>query len=113
MDAYTVGYKRPPLETRFSKGESGNPLGRPRKLPETERNLLEISMDKLIQIRDGDVVRTITRRRAMVEGYARAAANGDLEAIKALIILRRYAMGGFKGRRTITQFLDKDGKIKK
>jgi hypothetical protein len=113
MDAYTVGYKRPPLETRFSKGKSGNPLGRPRNQPQTERNLLEISMDKLVQIRDGDVVRSITRRRAMVEGFARTAANGDLEAIKALIILRRYAMGGIKGRRIITQFLDKDGKVKR
>ncbi len=27
---YAVGYGRPPLETRFHKGQSGNPGGRPR-----------------------------------------------------------------------------------
>ena len=27
---YNVGYKRPPQETRFKKGQSGNPKGRPK-----------------------------------------------------------------------------------
>jgi hypothetical protein len=28
---YTTGYGKPPLHTRFRKGQSGNPAGRPRK----------------------------------------------------------------------------------
>ena len=32
MDAeYKIGYRKPPLETRFNKGVSGNPAGRPRR----------------------------------------------------------------------------------
>ena len=27
---YKVGYKKPPLHTRFQKGQSGNPRGRPK-----------------------------------------------------------------------------------
>jgi hypothetical protein len=27
---YAVGYGKPPVETRFQKGQSGNPQGRPR-----------------------------------------------------------------------------------
>ena len=33
---YRVGYGKPPLETRFKKGQSGNPGGRPRRA----RNLM-------------------------------------------------------------------------
>lgn len=29
-DAFDVGYKRPPKHTRFKKGQSGNPKGRPK-----------------------------------------------------------------------------------
>jgi len=34
--AYQVGYGKPPLHTRFRRGQSGNPGGRPRR-PATER----------------------------------------------------------------------------
>ena len=28
---FPIGYKKPPLETRFKPGQSGNPSGRPKK----------------------------------------------------------------------------------
>jgi hypothetical protein len=28
---YATNYRKPPLHTRFKKGQSGNPRGRPRK----------------------------------------------------------------------------------
>ena len=28
---YEVGYRRPPIETQFKPGQSGNPKGRPKK----------------------------------------------------------------------------------
>ena len=31
MSKYDVGYKRPPVHTRFKKGKSGNPAGRPKR----------------------------------------------------------------------------------
>jgi hypothetical protein len=42
-DDYTVGYGRPPLETRWKKGESGNP----RKKPRRQENIVEI-LDRLL-----------------------------------------------------------------
>lgn len=38
---YEVGYRKPPKETRFKTGRSGNPRGRPRKPKETFTSLLE------------------------------------------------------------------------
>ncbi len=32
-DAAGVGYGRPPMASQFKKGQSGNPRGRPRKVP--------------------------------------------------------------------------------
>ena len=29
-ESYEVGYRKPPVGTRFKKGQSGNPAGRPR-----------------------------------------------------------------------------------
>ena len=34
--AYAVGYRRPPLHSRFKKGQSGNPNGRPCRSTESE-----------------------------------------------------------------------------
>jgi hypothetical protein len=31
LDSYEVGYGKPPKQTRFQKGTSGNPSGRPKK----------------------------------------------------------------------------------
>lgn len=36
---YLVGYKKPPKATQFSKGETGNPRGRPRKPKPEERTI--------------------------------------------------------------------------
>jgi hypothetical protein len=42
-DDYKVGYGRPPLETRWGKGESGNPSKKPRR----QENIVEM-LDRLL-----------------------------------------------------------------
>lgn len=38
--SYEVGYKKPPVATRFKKGKSRNPSGRPKAIPkQTEHKL--------------------------------------------------------------------------
>lgn len=63
--SYAVGYGRPPAKRRFKKGQSGNPLGRPRKtqLAQTEpldfgtqpanHHLLEEAY-RLVTVREGE-----------------------------------------------------------
>ena len=42
-----VGYKKPPVEHRFKKGQTGNPHGRPRTISELRERLLEIGAEPI------------------------------------------------------------------
>lgn len=45
---YDVGYGKPPVETRFRKGQSGNPAGRPRsRKQDGDKSLFNVVMDEL------------------------------------------------------------------
>jgi hypothetical protein len=41
-DPYEVGFGKPPKQTRFKKGRSGNPRGRPRKRPDLYSELTKV-----------------------------------------------------------------------
>jgi hypothetical protein len=76
---YRVGYKKPPLETRFRPGVSGHPKGRPKG----RRNLKHDLQDELserITIREGDRQIRITKQRAMVKSTVTKAIKGDVRA---------------------------------
>ena len=42
-DSYEVGYGKPPKDTQFKKGSSGNPKGRPKKVRDFDLELLRQS----------------------------------------------------------------------
>jgi hypothetical protein len=50
---YKVGYCKPPLETRFPPGPSGNPRGRPRGRPSLKTMVESVAYRK-VPIRQGD-----------------------------------------------------------
>jgi hypothetical protein len=41
-DDSSVGYRRPPVQSRFQKGQSGNPWGRPKKKVDFMEDAAEI-----------------------------------------------------------------------
>jgi hypothetical protein len=81
---YQVGPGRPPLHTRFKKGESGNPSGRRAKsLPA----LLAAALNETVVVTIDGRRRTITKREAIVTQMVDKSASADLRATKMLIDL--------------------------
>src|SRR4051812_27104239 len=60
-----VGYCRPPLQSRFQRGQSGNPKGR-RKNSRNFKTLIQQALTGLISIREGDKRRSITKLEGVV-----------------------------------------------
>jgi hypothetical protein len=83
---YRVGFKRPPLHSRFRKGQSGNPEGarRHRRPDRRLAALLEAALDARMA---GPPRRRATRREAIVAALVEKSAAGDLRALKLLLDL--------------------------
>ena len=81
---YAVGFGKPPRRTRFCKGQSGNPKGRPRGA----RNLATL-MEKVLKepvvISENGKRRRITKREALIKQLVNKAIAGDPRSIKLLL----------------------------
>lgn len=83
--SYNVGYGKPPEETRFKPGQSGNPRGRPkgsrnRRPRLNEERLKSIILDEAyrdITVRDGQKNITVPMAQAIVRALAVNAAKGQ------------------------------------
>ncbi|WP_375462285.1 DUF5681 domain-containing protein [uncultured Enterovirga sp.] len=90
---YKVGYKRPPLHSRFKPGVSANPRGRPKG----RRNLkhdLEEELSERLTLRDGDRQLRLTKQRALVKATIARAIKGDAraQAQAYTLLLRAFGM---------------------
>jgi hypothetical protein len=78
-----VGYKHPPLETRFKPSTSGNPKGRPKGARNFKTDLRE-ELGELIAVREGDCERKISKQRAFIQALIGSALAGDMRAATIL-----------------------------
>lgn len=72
-----VGKGKPPVEKRFKKGQSGNPNGRPKKIPELQVLLAEVLGEKS---KDG-----IEAAKAILMALRAKATKGDVRAAEVLL----------------------------
>lgn len=83
-DDYVVGYGRPPVHTRFQKGQSGNPKGR-QKGCKNLSTLMERVLDETVTIKENGSQKIITKREAFLKQLVNKAASGDLRSIQLAI----------------------------
>ena len=85
-DEETVGYKRPPIASRFQKGQSGNPHGRPKKVPDFFEDAVTILSAPVTGHANGEPV-TLPAPQAMFRSLCRKALKGDNAALRRVIDL--------------------------
>jgi hypothetical protein len=85
-DGYEVGYGRPPKHTRFSKGRSGNPKGRPAGARNFSTDVTEV-LKSPVKTRDGARLKTMSTQMAALLRLREQALKGDFKAMNRLLEL--------------------------
>jgi len=80
----SVGYGRPPTHTRFKKGRSGNPRGRPKGARKLSTVLNE-ALQKKVAVRNGRA--PMRAKDILVQNLLAAALMNDLKAVDRLLRL--------------------------
>ena len=83
---YKVGYRQPPLATRFRKGTSGNPRGRPKGVRDLGSVLASALAERVVVTENGRRKR-ITKLEAAVKQLVNRAASGEARSINSLVAL--------------------------
>ena len=89
---YEVGYGKPPRHTRFVKGRSGNPRGRPPGA-ENMKTLLSKTLNELIIVTEPGGRRKVSKREAIVTQLVNRSAKADYRAIQILLGMLRDIEG--------------------
>lgn len=86
---YEVGYGRPPGHTRFKKGQSGNPSGRPKgrvKVTNIDLVLDEVA-SVAIAVNDNGRHRKISKLKALITSEFNKALKGNPSSVKSIVSL--------------------------
>jgi hypothetical protein len=86
-----VGYAKPPEKSRFKKGVSGNPKGRPKRKPLAAGDIVNKVLNATAEYRERGQTKKATRRELTLRNYVRLALKGDAKAAETLLRLRAHA----------------------
>ena len=105
----------PPASTRFRKGQSGNPRGRPRKQPDPQSSAFDVVIDRTLTIVQDGVPREVTVDEALQHKTYQDAIAGNRAARHAVLkmIAKReqaIAQKAPRGDRVRSRILESDPK---
>ena len=87
---YDVGYGKPPKETRFKPGVSGNQKGRPKRSPALLAAIIDTALHAPIECRENGRIKTTTRHELGLKMLIDQAVKGDLSAAEHALKVRAH-----------------------
>lgn len=89
-DSYEVGYGKPPVSTRFKRGQSGNRAGRKRGSVGLTKLVLK-EMDKSVTFTVNGKRKTMTKRQAIAIGLVNSALKNEVKALATILQIESTA----------------------
>ncbi len=90
-NSYVVGYGRTPVATRWPKGTSGNPAGRPKKRRKRAVEILEEILGQEVTVTENGRSRSVTVYEAIVLRLMHKANAGNASAGQVLQLYLAHA----------------------
>ena len=89
-ETYAVGYRKPPLNSRFKTGQSGNPAGRKKGVRSLNQQVTDALNEKVAVNQNGRRSK-VTKLEAALKQAFNKAAQGDPKATKLMLDLARQS----------------------
>ena len=105
-----VGYGRPPKQTRFQKGRSGNPAGRPKGALNLATILARILQEPVVITEHGQK-KTITKLEAVLKQVTNKAVLGDARASDQVFTLVQAQERQLEGPEPATELSEADQRV--
>ena len=109
-DEYEIGFGKPPERTRFRKGVSGNPRGRP-KGALNKKTILGRTLQEKVVITENGKRKRITKREALYKQIVNKGVSGDLKAAVEVIKLDSSPESQELDERTETTLSESDQQV--